>query len=816
MGLWQDVRFAVRLLLKDKWFTAVATLALALGIGVNATVFTFVNAVLIRGVPFENPEEILAVSSIDPVQNRNMGVSYLDYRDWLEGTSSFSTLAAMSGATMNVSDEGRPPERYAGMFISASMFQMIGQSPTLGRDFRPDDDQRGAQPVVLLGSSIFKNRYGSDPSVLGRTVRINEIPTVVIGVMPEGFRFPANADLWQPLGAMRNLHEQKRNTRSLELVGRLAPEKTREQAQAELDAVAARLAAEYPDTNKNVQPRVQTYVERVNGGPIRAVFLSLMGAVVFVLLIACANVANLLLARASSRAREIAVRVSIGASRARVVRQLLVESVLVALVAGVLGLGLSIIGIRLFDNATQDVGRPYWIVFSMDASVFAFLAAVCLLTAVAFGLAPALHVARTDVNEVLKEGGRSGSAGTRVNRWTGVLVVGELALTLALLAGAGFMMRNFMTMYRLDVGVDTSRLLTMSLMLPEAKYPAVEQRLAFYQQLQDRLGRRFETVSVATNAPVQGGLPRLFEIVGQTRSPEQERPTVTVLGVDPRYFQTVGVDLLRGRAFTEADGAAGQETVIINMRLAQMHFANQDPVGRQITLALDPALGEPPPGLPLSQTATVVGIVPNIRQRSGSQTEPDPIAYVPFRTQPRAAMTLIARSAGDPHQMTPAVREEMRAIDPDLPLFNIRTLDETLARDRWPFRIFGTMFAIFALIALVLSAVGLYAVTAYSVTQRTQEIGIRTALGAQSKQVMWLFARRAMIHMVIGLSIGTAAAVGVGSIFEAADLLVQINGRDPVTIGSIALLLAAVSLTASIWPARRATQLDPLIALRRD
>jgi putative ABC transport system permease protein len=816
MGLWQDLQFAVRLLVKDKWFTLVATLALALGIGVNATVFTFVNAVLIRGLPFDEPERIMAIGSADPVRNRlEMGVSYLDFLDWAEGATSFSGLAAHTGATMNVSDEGRAPERYAGSSVSANMFSLLGQAPMLGRNFLPEDDRRGAPAVVMLGSSIFKNRYAGDPSIIGRTIRVNEVPSVVIGVMPEGFRFPSNADLWRPLGSIADLDEQKRNARGFQLVGRLAPGATRERAQAELDAVAARLASEFPDTNTDIHARVQPYHERVNGGPIRAVFLSLMGAVVFVLLIACANVANLLLARAGTRAREIAVRVSIGASRTRVVRQLLVESLIVALIAGVLGLALSVVGIRIFDAATLTQ-RPYWIEFTIDTSVMAFLAAICLGTAIAFGLAPALHIARTDVNEVLKEGGRSGSAGNRVRRWTSVLVIGELALTLALLAGAGFMMRNFLTLYRLDIGVDTSRLLTMSLVLPDAKYPALDQRLAFYQQVQDRLGRRFEAVSVATNAPMQGGMARRFEIVGQPTAPDQELPTVTFIAVDPRYFQTLGVGLIRGRGFTAADGNAGQEHAIINTRLAQMYFANEDPLGRQIVLSLDASMGDPPPGIPMSQTVTVVGIVPNIRQRSGAQIDPDPIAYVPFTMQPRAVMTLIARSTGDPHLLTPAVREEMRAIDPDLPLFNIRTMDEALAEARWAFRVFGSMFAMFALIALVLSAVGLYAVTAYSVTQRTQEIGIRSALGARSGQVMWLFVRRAFIHMGIGLTLGIAAALGVGRVFEAADLLVQINGRDPVTIGAIALLLGVVSLAASTWPARRATQLDPLVALRRD
>jgi putative ABC transport system permease protein len=819
MGLWQDLQFAARLLVKDKWFTAVAAMALALGIGVNATVFTFVNAVLIRGLPFANPDRIMAVNSWDSARGRDLAVSYLDFKDWRNATRSFTGLAAYEGGTMNVSDEGRAPERFSGSFITANGFTMIGVAPVLGRDFVAEDDRPGAAAVVLLGNGVWKNRYGSDPSVVGRTIRVNDVPAVVIGVMPEGFKFPENADLWQPLSLVPDLERQTRNVRGIDAFGRLAADVSAEQAQAEMMAVGQRLAQDYPDTNKDIRPLVQTFNQRVNGGPIRAVFLSLMGAVGFVLLIACANVANLLLARSAQRAREIAVRVSIGATRWRIVRQLLMESVLLAIISGVLGLALANIGIRLFDAATQDVGKPYWIEFTMDASVVAFFAAICLGTGVLFGLAPALHVSKTDVNETLKEGGRSGSAGVRVRRWSGALVIGELALTLALLAGAGFMMRNFLTMYQLDIGVETSNLLTMQLSLPERKYPVGEQRLAFYQRLEERLNAnpQFRAVSVASHSPMGGGMARRLEIDGRPRPAGEEPPTVTMLTVDPHYFETLGLSLTRGRAFTAADGGVGQTNAIINARFAQMHFPNQEPLGQRIVLTMDQGGGPAGAGAnPTSLSATVVGIVPNVRQRNANDRETDPVAYLPFRADPRSFMILIARSQGDPNSLTALLREEVRAVDADLPLFGIRTMDEALARNRWPFRIFGTMFAIFAGIALVLSAIGLYAVTAYSVTQRTQEIGLRTALGAEAKQVMWLFLRRAFFQLSIGLTIGVAGALGVGQIFESADLLVQTNGRDPVTIGAIALLLVVVSLLACAWPALRATRLDPLVALRRD
>jgi putative ABC transport system permease protein len=452
----------------------------------------------------------------------------------------------------------------------------------------------------------------------------------------------------------------------------------------------------------------------------------------------------------------------------------------------------------------------------MDVRVFAYLAVICLVTAVIFGLAPALHVARTDVNEILKEGGRSGSAGVRVRRWAGALVVAELALTLVLLAGAGFMMRNFVNMYRLDLGIDTSRLLTMSLALPDAKYPAVEQRLAFYERMQERLAAKFRTVAVATQIPLQGGFQRRLEIDGRPQPPGQEPPSLSMIAIDPRYFDTLGVGVLRGRAFTDADGRPGQDTVIVNQRFVEMYLSGEEPVGRRIVLSIAPDGGDPPPGIPRSQTLTIVGITPNVRQGGAPDQAFPPVAYVPYRSNIRAAFSLIARSEGDPQQLIPVLREEMRAIDPDLPLFNIRTMDEMLAQQRWAFRVFGTMFGIFALAALLLSAIGLYAVTAYSVNQRTQEIGVRTALGAQSTQVVWLFFRRALIHLSIGLTLGIAGAFGVGAIFESAQLLIQVNGRDPITIGSIALILLVVSLAASLLPARRATRLDPVAALRRE
>jgi putative ABC transport system permease protein len=809
MSLIQDLRFAIRLLIKDRWFTAVAVLALALGIGVNATVFTFVNAVLIRGLPFDDPDRIMSLGTRD-ARGRDRDISYLEFQDWRDGTRAFSGMAAFSGSTMNVSEEGRPPERFQGPYISANAFRLIGQQPLLGRDFLPEDDRPGATPVVLLGNGIWKNRYGSDPSVIGRTIKVNEQPVTIVGVMPEGFKFPITADLWVPLVNLAGIAELKRDTRNLEAFGRLAPGVTVAQARAELTAIADRLARDFPATNKDVTPSVMTFNERYNGGPIRLVFLSLMGAVAFVLLIACANVANLLLARAANRAREISVRVSLGATRTRIVRQLLAESVLLAIIGGILGLGLSLIGIRLFDAAVADVGKPYWIQFTFDGRVFAFLAAICLGTGVIFGLAPALHVSKTDINEVLKEGGRSGS-GLRARRWTSVLIVVELALTLVLLSGAGYMMRSLLVLYQRDIGVETAHVLTMRLQLPNRKYPTPELRRDFYKRLDDRLAAlgNVQAATTTSNAPMSGGNPKRLIIDGREPAAGEEAPIVTQVLIGPRYLEAVGLQLARGRAFTDLDGTPGHEAAIVNQRFVAMHFAGEDPLGRRIQLKSDA-----PPGAAAAPTisATVVGVTPTVRQRNQQEALPDPVVYVPMRSQAPAFALLMLRTAGDPAALTPAVREEVRAIDPDLPLFAIQTLDAALAEGRWQYQVFGTMFSTFALIALALSAVGLYAVTAYSVSQRTQEIGVRMALGAQARQVWWMVLRGAIIQLTIGLAIGIGGAIGVGKLLQS--VLVQGESSDVQTVGAIVGILVVVSLAACFWPARRATRLDPVHALR--
>jgi predicted permease len=802
----QDLRFAFRLIVKDRWFTAVAVLALALGIGMNATVFTLVNAVLIRGLPFHDSGSLYMVSARTP-DGRTTGTSYLDLQDWRAQSRSFVGLAAFTGTSYNISDDVSAPEQARGTRLTANAFGLLGQQPLFGRDFHPDDERKGAPPVVILGHSIWKNRYGADRNVLGRTLRLNGEAATIVGVMPEGMMFPTNAELWTPF--VPTADQEQRSWRGLAVFGRLRPDADRPAAQTEISGIAGRLATEYPETNKGVTGAViETFNDRFNGGEIRIVFLALLGAVGFVLLIACANVANLLLSRSANRAREMAVRVALGATRWRVVRQLLVESVLLGVLGGVVGLFLALIGVRLFDAAVANVGKPYWIDFRMDLVVFGYLAAICVATGVIFGLAPALQVSRTHVTDVLNEGGR-GNTGSRRARWlSSIMVVSELALTIVLLAGAGLMVRSFLNMYSLDLGINTEHLMSMRLQLPQQKYQTPESRMVFFERLLPKLAAvpGVEAVALTTSVPPGGGGRRSFEIDGRPVATEGERPQATTVTVSPAFFDTVGARLVRGRMFTERDGAPGAEHVIVNDRFAAQFFPNEDPLGRRIRFTTS--------SQPAAPWRTIVGISPSIRHNSPQEPEPAAAVYVPYRQEPPAGAALVVRSRVAPATVMSAVRAEVTSIDRDQPVFSMQTMDEALAQTRWPFRVFGTLFAIFAGIALVLSAVGLYAVMAYSVTQRTQEIGVRMALGAGGAQVSWLILRRGLVQLAIGLTLGLGGAYFITSAIAA--LLVQVTPRDPVTFGVIAGLICTVAFAACLIPARRATRLDPLAALRSE
>ena len=539
----RDLRFTFRLIAKERWFSAAAVVALALGIGVNAVGFTLINAAFLRGLPFDGADRLYMLTWQGRPGRRQ--VSHVELQDWREGSHTFAGFGAFRNGTMNISDARALPEQARGTWITANAFSLLRQPALLGRDFAPADERKGAEPVVVISYTFWKNRYGADPNVLGTPVRMNGQPATIVGVMPDGMRFPDNTEVWAP--AIPTEAQEARDARSLGVFGRLADAASRPEAQTEMDGIAKRLAAAYPDDYKNIGGiRVETFTERFVGGAARTMFLVVMGAVGFVLLIACANVANLLLSRSANRAREIAVRTALGATRWRVVRQLLVESLVLAFVGGTLGLLLAYSGVRAFDAAVSDPGKPYWIDFRVDYVVFAYVAGICALTAVLFGLAPALHVSKTNNNEVLKEGGR-GTTGNRRARWlSGTMVVTELALTVVLLAGAGLMIRSFMKLETLDAGFPIDHLMTMRMQLPEAKYANDEARRAFYERLEPRLAAiaGVESVAVTTTVPPLRAGERAFEIDGRpAREADDQAMDVATVTISPRFFDVIGVGL---------------------------------------------------------------------------------------------------------------------------------------------------------------------------------------------------------------------------------------------------------------------------------
>jgi predicted permease len=813
----QDVRFALRVLGKDKRFAIAAVLALGLAIGVNNAVFTIVNMVFLRAVPFEDGHQLVAIGTITPRSDQG-GMSVLDLRDLEAASSTFEGFAATTGGPMNISDEDRLPERFRGAYVSANAFRLLRTAPVLGRDFVPDDDRRGAPAVAILGYGVWQDRYGADPHVIGRVVKINDAATTIIGVMPRGFTYPV-AELWQPLALSPSLAAStlSREARNLGVIGRLASEPA--QAQAEVDAIASRLAREYPDTNRDVRIAMRDLKQFVVRQS-RPMLTTMMGAVILVLIVACANLANLLLARAAVRSREIAIRASLGASRWRIVRQLLIECTVIAVLAGVLGHALSYLGIQqialAFDAMEPGGGgatiRPYWVDTAANSYDYAYVGFLCLLATLGFGMVPSLHMARTNVHDSLKEGGRV-MGGVRVRRWASGLMIAELALTLVLLTAAGLLWRNFVEMYRADLGLDTHNLVTMSLDLPVQRYRTPEQRTQFFARLQERVDASTAVASATTTTQLPllffPTPPRQVAVDGRPLGDDGVGPSLTPVFVGPRFFETFGIALIRGRVLADGDGQPGHEGVVINDRVAALLFPDQDPLGRRLQLTSSGPSVTPTPWL------TVVGVAPTLR-RPGTVDADDVLSravFIPARLESPARVSIVARSRGSAGDAATALREEVRAIDPDLPVFGVEPFDQAIARSRVGVQLVGIWFGVIAVITLIVASVGLFALTAHGVAQRKQEIGVRIALGAGRGQVMWMFLRRTLLQLGAGLAIGLGGALTVGQFIG---YLGTISPRDPLTIVLVSGLLVVVAVIATLLPARRGAQVDPMTALRAD
>ena len=802
--LTQDVRYALRLIARDRWFTAATVLALSLGIGVSATMVTLIYSMNFRGLPFRDAAALVGVTA-EPTRAQGGQVSLAVFEAWRSASRSFVGIAAEIDAPINLGDETHATDQFGGTYVSHNSFALLGERPILGRDFQVEDNRANAPAVVIIGHRTWTNRYGSDPSVIGRSVRANGEPATIIGVMPEGFRYPVDSQVWRPLMAFPALRTPAAGQRPVRLLARLNQGVTPAQAQAELSSIVSTLTT-VPEAERTRRTIVIPLNEIYFGPATQPVPMMMMAAVMVVLLIACGHAANMLLARSASRGREMSMRAALGAGRARLVRQLLVESVVIALVAGVIGIGIAAVFVRAFANETANFGMPYWTRFTFDLPVVGVIALLCIGTGITFGLLPALNQSRADLNEVLNQGGRSGMASPRSRRTTSVLLAGELALTMILLSAAGALVRSADGVYRADHAIDLSGLWEYRVALPAERYATVEQRQAFYASLETHLqsAADFSSAALAGGAPFNVRDSRGIVMDNEARDDRRQWPSARLVAIGARYFDTLGLRVMRGRRLEELDASTRSTAALVNERFAQRFSPGVDPIGREIQLVDERAPDAPP------RRVTIVGIAPPLRQQVGNGQTPS--VYVPFETQAPAIGSLIIR--GMPDRFATTLGHAIRRIDPDLPLFNLQSLERISYLSRWIMRITSFVFSVVAVIATLLSGLGLYALTAYAASQRTQEIGVRMALGAQRSQVSALFLRQALRTTAVGLAIGLAGAIAVGGALQGA--LVDVTANNPVALAATAAFLVIVSIAAAVVPARRAARLDPMAALRQD
>jgi len=809
--LFQDLRFASRLMLKERWFTLAGVAAIALGIGANTVGFTIVNAAFLRGFPFPEADRIQAISWRPERGNRD-AMSHRDLEDFRSQSRSFSGIAAYSFEAMNISDDHTAPEQSQGAWVTANHFDVLRRPPVIGRGFVTADEQRGAEPVVIIGYEIWKHRFDLDPNVLGRILRVNGQPATIVGVMPERMRFPTNfgSELWVPF--IPTDSQLARDRRVLGAFGRLADGVSPDQAEREIDRIAQQIKLADPDATKGqAGGQIETLVERNLGGAARPMFITVMGAVIFVLLIACGNVANLLLSRSMYRAREVAVRFALGATRWRIVRQLLIESIALSAIGGLLGLPLAMYAVRAFDAGVKASGAPWWLHFTMDYTVLMYVATICVGTGILFGIAPAMHVSSGNQADTLKEG--RGSFGTRrANRFGHILIVGELALTVVLLCGAGLMVRSFFALYATNPGFTVDGLSRLKMQLPPAKYPTPESRARYFEQLQRRLDAipGLQGVAIATSVPPLDDEEWRFEIDGRRYAEDERRPWTATVTITPSYFDVLGVGISRGRALTAADGAPGAENIVISQAMATRYFPGEDPIGRR--LRFRPR--EEDPDKTARPWRTIVGVLAPMLQGSSDEAFRSAVVYLPLRQAAPRTTSVLVRSSLPPGDVMTAIRAAVQSIDVDQPVFNIESMAAVLENERIVYRIFATLFGLLAAIGLTLSSVGIYGVMAYAVTQRTQEIGVRMAIGAKQWDVTWLFLRRGLVQLVLGLGIGLPAALGLATVAQFR--LVEIEPTDPVTMVGITIVVITVALIACAFPARKAARVDPMTALRTE
>jgi putative ABC transport system permease protein len=804
-----DLRYAARVLLKSPGFTVVAVLALALGIGANSAIFSVVNSVLLRPLPYKDPDRLVIAwesnpQLLDDYLKTHNEAAPANFYDWQAQSHVFENLAAFRWRDFNLTD-GDNPEQVTGSAVTPNMFATLGVSPLIGRDFLPEEGEPGKDAEVILSYGLWQRRFGADPKVVNRQIGVNGQAYTVVGVMPRDFEFPrAQAEMWTPFAPTDQV-KASRTSHFLYTRARLKPGVSIEQAQAEMDTIAARLRQQYPDSNSQRGVRIASLPSE-SVAQIRPALLILLAAVGFVLLIACANVANLMLARATARQKEIAIRTALGAGRWRIIRQLLTESVLISFVGGAFGLLLARWGVDLLLAGTPRqfmLGIPGWNKIGLDYRVLAFTLVVSLATGVVFGLFPAWQASKSDINETLKEGGRSSGATVLGGIYRSVLIVFQMTLAVMLLVGAGLMIRSIMRLMDVSPGFDPQNLVTLQLSLPRSQYAKSQQVTNFYSELTRRVAGLpgVESVASIDMMPMGGsGGTTAFMVEGKPAPPKGQYPEANARTASPGYFKTMHIPVLEGREFDEHDTPDSPLVVIINETFARKYWPGEDAIGKRL---LDPENRFPP--------VQVVGVVGDIKHW-GLDDKAEEYLYTSSTQTPNNSMFVVVRTATDPAGMTASVRNEVRALDKQLPVYDVKPMSQRIIESTASRRLVMLLLGVFAAVALVLASVGIYGVMAYSVTQRTHEIGIRMALGASRGRILAMVVRQGMLLALAGVALGLILSFAVTRFM--ASLLFGVGANDPATLVAVSLTLALIALLACLIPARRAMRVDPMVALR--
>lgn len=807
-SLRQDLLLGVRSLRKEPASAIIASITLALGIGLCTIAFSLVYGVFLRGLNVPEPSRLTLIYRTNPSRGQEqMWVTVHDFHDWRAQQTSFSALANFSTGTVNLAGpEG--PEQYDGAFVSANVFDALRIRSILGTTFRPGDDVAGAPLTVVLGYDVWTTRYSSDSAVVGKSVIANGEPATILGVMAPGFRFPQDQDLWVAQRDNRATNPDRSRSPGFQVFGRLADGVSMEQAKLQMTQIAQRLAQEYPESNKGVTTRFMGFVEDDTGPELVAVFGAMQVATIFVLLIAIANVANLLMARATLRTREAAVRTALGATRLRVVLPFFAETLVLALVGAVLGIGIAYAGVSMFDTATQGVGKPYYMQFGLDLPVVLFVLGITVVTALLASAAPAFYVLRTDVNATLKDESR-GSSGVLGGRLTRVLVTGEIALSCALLIGAGLMVRSIVKLRTFDYPYTTENVFTASVRLFDTEYPSPDARRNFFRNLSERLAALpgAESVALTTNLPSNNS-GRDIAIGGEVYARPQDYPDVASATVSPGFFRTFGTNVARGRDFNSGDAGNSAPVAIVNQKFVDRFFSGREALGQRIA----ERTGQDS----LGPWKTIVGIVPNLHMEGFDANDRRPWGYYVPLAQRDVRFATIAIHASGPDAMALAgsVREAVRGMNPNLPIFDVDSMQGAIRQASWFYYVFGTLFIVVGAAALFMATVGLYGVLSFSVSRRMKEMGIRMALGASARDVIRLVLRQGGKQIAVGLAVGLVAAYGLTRVIGI--LMFEVTPRDPPVFMMVVLIIAAVGVLASLVPARRATRAEPTVALRHE